>query len=54
MRAPLCAQDEGSTMQHSSKRKAVAKTERIDARPAIAITALSVLASLLVATLLFL
>jgi hypothetical protein len=41
-------------MQSSSKRKAVAKTERIVARPAIAITAISSLASLLVAALLFL
>jgi len=41
-------------MQHSSRRRAVAKTERIDARPVIAITAISVLTSLLVATLLFL
>ena len=41
-------------MQHSSRRKAIAKIERIDARPAIATTAISVLASLLVAMLLFL
>lgn len=36
-------------MQNSSKRKAVAKTERIDPRPAIAITAMSVLVSLVLA-----
>ena len=41
-------------MQNSSKRKAIAKAERIDARPAIAVTALSILTSILVAALLFL
>lgn len=40
-------------MQHSSRRKAVAKTERIDTRPLFVVTALSVLTSLLVAALLF-
>lgn len=41
-------------MQHFSRRKAITKTERIDARPAIAVTALSVLATLLLALRIFL
>jgi hypothetical protein len=40
-------------MPNSSRRKAISKTERIDPRPAIAITAISALASLLLALQLF-
>lgn len=41
-------------MHQNSVRKAKAKAARIDRRPAIAVTALSILASLLIAQFLFL
>lgn len=41
-------------MQNHPRRKAIAKTARIDRRPALIATAISVLASLLVAAQLFL